>query len=774
MANGDLVKLGTLYMGSTKIPRPTKPWRNDSQPYSGAGNGNIQNYSAGQALEIRDTASNDADKMQWIEVNDGGKKYLVADRVWLSGISWNDLDAQGLISGKNIKIDGQDYLLRVLTGGEERREGGSGTSYGGGKLPNEWDHWIENTKNLPGLPKPTSSDLATNAYNTAAAMNGAHNSMWNWGYMYSWCQDVYKHNTANRAFRGYDSARHFTYYLATYRPVHIGWRPALEVLNSAPLISGGQQNLGNKTGPFSVEYQVSDPEGDAVNVVEKINNTVIKTENNVTQGVNRTIKLTSEQWAAIPLNVASTITVEATDAKGAKSIRTYTFTKTNAAPTASAVEPLGDLANIAIVDNLTPIFVWAFSDTDPDDKQSAYQLVIEDVQTGEIVHDSGKKQSAQSFYQLPEGEKLAWGTRYKWKIRVWDRYDVPSDYSFDQFIMPNRPPNVSNLRPGSKNPENPEGASITPTFKWDFEDLDLEAQVAFQLVVKITDTDAEIYNTGKVSRNVSEHTIPGFVLSHGVSYYAQVTVWDPNGLEGVSEKAYIVTNATPLAPILTTPVNDYRTTLTPVFSGIVGTDAEDDGMHFIIQISENEKFVGEVLTYRSDQDRSGWKVGGFDIPEGGVKNDQAGQVVSYQTQFQLDMNKRYYWKMAAVDAETKAVGIYGETRRIRAGNELSYDTLIHPIATGNLAANRVLVALDYAIASDGSNPADIKVYICNNANDVEPTWEDMTDEFKSMDYYTFQNTEKTSEAFAVALKVEIKANDTMGEIFVASHGFTFD
>src|SRR5690606_7944375 len=96
LATGDLVKLGTLYMGSTKIPRPTRPWRNSGEPYSGSGTGNIQNYSAGAILEIRDTSSNDADKMQWVEVNDGGKKYLVSDRVMLVNISWNDLNAQDL------------------------------------------------------------------------------------------------------------------------------------------------------------------------------------------------------------------------------------------------------------------------------------------------------------------------------------------------------------------------------------------------------------------------------------------------------------------------------------------------------------------------------------------------------------------------------------------------------------------------------------------------------------------------------------------------------
>ena len=101
-------------MGSTKIPRPTRPWQNDYEPYTGAGLGNIQNYSAGATLEIRNTEANDADKMQWIEVNDGGKKYLICDRVMLVNINWDDLNSQSLIFGKNVTIDGQQYKLRVL------------------------------------------------------------------------------------------------------------------------------------------------------------------------------------------------------------------------------------------------------------------------------------------------------------------------------------------------------------------------------------------------------------------------------------------------------------------------------------------------------------------------------------------------------------------------------------------------------------------------------------------------------------------------------------
>ena|SRR5690554_1545391 len=232
LATGDLVKLGTLYMGSTKIPRPTKPWKNSSKPYSNAEVGNIQSYSAGATLEIRDTEANDADKMQWIEVIDGGKKYLICDRVMLVDIMWDELNAQNLIFGKNITIDGQQYKLRVLTGGAERREGGPEPSYGGGKLPNEWDNWIVNEANLPGLPIPSSTDLDSTLNSTD--LNSPHNQKWNWMGVYSWCQETYLHDTEDCVTRGYDSARYFTHNYASRRYGSRGWRPVLEALWSPP------------------------------------------------------------------------------------------------------------------------------------------------------------------------------------------------------------------------------------------------------------------------------------------------------------------------------------------------------------------------------------------------------------------------------------------------------------------------------------------------------------------------------------------------------------
>lgn len=228
-------------MGDTRIPRPTKPWRNDSKPYTGAGVGNIQDYSVGATLEIRNTETNY--EMQWIEVNDGGKKYLICDRVMLVNISWDDLNAQGLIFGKNVTIDGQQYKLRVLTGGSNDR---SINGYSGGTpTTNEWDRWIVNEAGLSGLPTPTASDLDT--IRNSDDLNSPHNQKWNWYYVFSWVQDTYTKNSDSRALRGYSSARAWSWSYKGSYSAHLGWRPVLEVLNSAPVTSGSDSNLGNKS-----------------------------------------------------------------------------------------------------------------------------------------------------------------------------------------------------------------------------------------------------------------------------------------------------------------------------------------------------------------------------------------------------------------------------------------------------------------------------------------------------------------------------------------------
>lgn len=234
-----LVKLGTLRRGSRVIPRPTRPWNISTEPYPGAGVGNVADFTTDPNIgnwNIGDTDSNEANQLYWHKIKDGEKTLLICDRVILVNISWNDLNSDNRVFGKNVVIDGQGYKMRLLTAGAERREGGSGASYGGGKLPNEWDRFITNEDAITGIPVPTASDLDSTL--NATDKSSAHNQFWNWMGVYSWGQETYLHNSAYRAIRGYGSARYWGYTDAAYRiSLSVGWRPVLEVLNSAPSVT---------------------------------------------------------------------------------------------------------------------------------------------------------------------------------------------------------------------------------------------------------------------------------------------------------------------------------------------------------------------------------------------------------------------------------------------------------------------------------------------------------------------------------------------------------
>lgn len=444
----------------------------------------------------------------------------------------------------------------------------------------------------------------------------------------------------------------------------------------------------------------------------------------------------------------------------------------NNPPVAIAVEPKGDLLNLAITDTINPVLVWRFEDSDPNDAQTAYQVIVEDTQ-GNIVHDSKKISSSQSFYIVPD---LMWATRYKWKVKVWDKYDLASEYSSYQFFLPKRPPNVTDVTPGSDNKEEPAGTGTAPEFSWTFEDLDQQAQAAYQL--RIYDTkDVLVYDSGRIEKTINMHKVPEGILTEGTIFYAVVTVWDPFHLHKDSAEAYFVTNSTPTAPTLTSPANTYRTGLRPTFEGLIGHDKENDPQHFVLQISQDEKFEEHVLELSSMSERKGWQVSDgsqwYDLMAEGVDNSYEGKGVRYTLQVDLDEGRTYYWRMAAIDVNTKARGKWSNARCIRCGNTLQFK-LKNPISTSNTAARRILIAADYYLASDGINKATMKIEVTNNAHDNNPQWEDATAAYQNADYFTFTNATKTAQQFALDIRVTFVANDSLGNIEMRGLGFSFD
>lgn len=323
--------------------------------------GSMANYTFG------DTPSADANKLQWVKIKDGDKTLLICDRVILVSVSWDDLNSQGYITGKTVTIDGAKYKCRVLTGGSDYRNGD--TYAGGTPTNNEWDRFITREEVISGLPAPVSSDLDNNQNSTD--FNSAHNKFWNWFYVYSWCQEVYADNASRRVIRGYSSARHFDWNSSGNRDVSLGFRPVLEVLNTDPLISDSDRNLGDKNTNFTIEYTVDDADsGDVLTATESLDGRTTKSFA-PTRKAKNTISINIKE---VSLG-KHTVKVVVTDGQGGTATRTWTFTRVNSAPVISGADTnLGDK-------NIGFTYTYTVDDADGDTVTVVEKLNDETIRT---------------------------------------------------------------------------------------------------------------------------------------------------------------------------------------------------------------------------------------------------------------------------------------------------------------------------------------------------------------------------------------------------------
>jgi len=82
-ADGDMFRMGTLYMSG--IPQP-----NPEMPVPG---GDIPDYIPGANLQIGDSSSALSQRITWIKVGYA----LISDRILMKNISWDDLEQHGLV-----------------------------------------------------------------------------------------------------------------------------------------------------------------------------------------------------------------------------------------------------------------------------------------------------------------------------------------------------------------------------------------------------------------------------------------------------------------------------------------------------------------------------------------------------------------------------------------------------------------------------------------------------------------------------------------------------
>jgi len=212
---------------------------------------------------------------------------------------------------------------------------------------------------------------------------------------------------------------------------------------------------------------------------------------------------------------------------------------TNNAPNAPINLKCEDQVNPRGITDTTPELSWTFSDPDPRDVQSAYQILIADNQTSlnnntGNIWDTNKISGTSIKISYSGSSSLQPNTTYYWKIRTWDYNDLSGPYSsIGTFSMsanrqPNAPTNL--LCMGLSNPMSI--TDFTPELSWNFNDPDTwDTQKSYRLLVdrsisNLQSNIGNIWDTGKINSQNNSVTYNGQPLQFSTSYYWKVMTWD--------------------------------------------------------------------------------------------------------------------------------------------------------------------------------------------------------------------------------------------------------
>lgn len=169
MAN--IIKLGSLFL--------------DGRPVETG-----MQYVPSQTIEVGEMTP--SKEIGWVAVNG----LLIADQCLLTNVSWDDLDVQGLVFGKEVTVQGLRFKIRLLKVGSKE------------DVPNEWDAALDAV--------------------------GEDDTLWHWDHKFFWGQEPVSGSVSNRASRGYNSARYWIWFDSSNRSASLGFRPALEPLPTDP------------------------------------------------------------------------------------------------------------------------------------------------------------------------------------------------------------------------------------------------------------------------------------------------------------------------------------------------------------------------------------------------------------------------------------------------------------------------------------------------------------------------------------------------------------
>mgnify|MGYP002707724134 FL=1 len=107
---------------------------------------------------------------------------------------------------------------------------------------------------------------------------------------------------------------------------------------------------------------------------------------------------------------------------------------------------------------------------------------------------------------------------------------------------------------------------------------------------------------------------------------------------------------------------------------------------------------------------------------------------------------------------------------------LSFDKAMHSVEfeqTVAMAADDMPTKALVNIQGSFPTGSTLQVWICNNGNDAEPTWEDITTKALNSQKHFFTNQTKTAENWGVKVKVKLLRGSAEGACYVQSVGGNF-
>lgn len=195
---------------------------------------------------------------------------------------------------------------------------------------------------------------------------------------------------------------------------------------------------------------------------------------------------------------------------------------------------------------------WSFSDNNPLDVQSAYQLQIRVQSTGVSAYDSGKVASSSSAKALPGGT-LSNSVLYEWQARTYDASDSVSAYSAYQQFQTSSAGVAAITSPAADNLAGL--ASPDLLVAWSFTVTPPTAQADYRIRVVRTDTSATLMDTGYIAGPaVTSYTIHGLISD--VEQRIEVLLRDSGGsISNTATRLVTPSFSAPDAPTITAQAN---------------------------------------------------------------------------------------------------------------------------------------------------------------------------------------------------------------------------